>query len=158
MARQDKKDLRVVVAANIKIKMQTLGIDSYKELSALADVSPSMVSTILGGKTSPRVDTIQRIAGADIEIVTDRIVVEILTLITQIGRIKRTGIICIAGEIPVGILKIIHFYSEVRVREIPEHEIRQFDPALRSFVNLNTPEERKLAASLDVLSSVRKPS
>ena len=64
----------------------------------------------------------------------------------------------IARSIEAGILKIIHFYSEVRVREIPEHEIRQFDPALRSFVNLNTPEERKLATSLDVLSPARKSS
>jgi len=64
MARQDKTDLRVVVAANIKMKMSQLGIESYKQLSALANVSPSMVSTILGAKTSPRIDTIQRIAGA----------------------------------------------------------------------------------------------
>lgn len=71
---------------------------------------------------------------------------------------RRTCLPPIEHSIEAGILKIIHFYSEVRVREIPEHEIRQFDPALRSFVNLNTPEERKLAASLDVLSSVRKPS
>ena len=64
MARQDKVDLRSIVAANIKMKMKLLGIDSYKELSRLSDVAPSMVSTIMGGKTSPRVDTIQRIAGA----------------------------------------------------------------------------------------------
>lgn len=62
MARQDKTDLRVVVAANIKMKMDQLGIESYKELSTISNVSPSMVSTILGAKTSPRVDTIQRIA------------------------------------------------------------------------------------------------
>ena len=64
MARQDKTDLRGVVAANIKAKMETLGIGSYKELAILADVTQSMISTILGAKTSPRVDTIQRIAQA----------------------------------------------------------------------------------------------
>ena len=64
MARQDKIELRCIVAANIKVKMDQLGIESYKELSTLSDVSPSMVSTILGGKTSPRIDTIQRMAEA----------------------------------------------------------------------------------------------
>ena len=64
MPRQDKTDLRAIVAANIKLKMSQLGIESYKELSRLADVSPSMVSTILGTKTSPRVDTVYRIAQA----------------------------------------------------------------------------------------------
>ncbi|MFC2095124.1 molybdenum cofactor guanylyltransferase [Candidatus Bipolaricaulota bacterium] len=62
----------------------------------------------------------------------------------------------IERSIEAGILKIIRFYSEVRVCEIPEHVIRQFDPNLRSFVNLNTPEERKLAASPDVLGSARE--
>ncbi|MFC2105293.1 molybdenum cofactor guanylyltransferase [Candidatus Bipolaricaulota bacterium] len=47
----------------------------------------------------------------------------------------------IARSIEGGILKIIHFYREVRVREIREQEIRKFDPNLRSLVNLNTPAE-----------------
>lgn len=54
----------------------------------------------------------------------------------------------ITRSIEGGNLKIIHFYDEMRVREIPEHEIREFDPDLHSFMNLNTPAERKLAASL----------
>ena len=45
---------------------------------------------------------------------------------------------------------VVHFYSEVRVREIREQEIREFDPILRSFVNLNTPTDRNNAASLDI--------
>ncbi len=56
----------------------------------------------------------------------------------------------IARSIEDGIMKIVHFYSEVRVREIREQEIREFDPILRSFVNLNTPTDRKNAASLDI--------
>jgi len=56
----------------------------------------------------------------------------------------------IARSIEHGILKIVHFYTEVRVREIREQEIREFDPNLRSFVNLNTPADRQLAASLDI--------
>jgi len=59
----------------------------------------------------------------------------------------------ISRSIAGGILKIVHFYHEVRVREIPEQEIREFDPMLRSFVNLNTPAERKLSASFDAAKS-----
>jgi len=59
----------------------------------------------------------------------------------------------IARSIEGGIMKIIHFYPEVRVREITEQEIREFDPNLRSFVNLNTPTDRKYAASFDVSKS-----
>lgn len=40
-----------------------------------------------------------------------------------------------------GIFKIIAFYSEVRVRRIPEDVVRQFDPQLLSFFNTNTPAE-----------------
>lgn len=64
MARQDKIELRSIVAANIKLKMTALGIESAKSLSRLADVSPSMISTILATKTTARIDTIQRIAEA----------------------------------------------------------------------------------------------
>ncbi len=59
----------------------------------------------------------------------------------------------IGRSIEGGILKIIPFYREVRVREIHEQEIREFDPNLRSFVNLNTPVDRKHAASFDVSKS-----
>ena len=64
MARQDKKDLRLAVAVNIRSKMGQAGIRTLAELATLARISPSMVSDILNGKTSPRVDTIQRIAEA----------------------------------------------------------------------------------------------
>ncbi len=38
-------------------------------------------------------------------------------------------------------LKAISFYGKVRLRFVEEDEVRRFDPALRSFVNVNTPEE-----------------
>jgi len=38
-------------------------------------------------------------------------------------------------------LKATGFYGEVRLRFVEEDEVRRFDPALRSFVNVNTPEE-----------------
>lgn len=56
----------------------------------------------------------------------------------------------IGRSIEDGILKIVHFYREVRVLEIPEQDIREFDPMLRSFVNLNTPADQQLAGSLDI--------
>ena len=55
----------------------------------------------------------------------------------------------IERSIEGGILKIVPFYREVQVCEICQQEIRKFDPTLRSFVNLNTPVDRKHAISLD---------
>ena len=40
-----------------------------------------------------------------------------------------------------GDLKIIDFFHRVKKREIPPEEILPFDPQLRSFLNLNTPED-----------------
>lgn len=47
----------------------------------------------------------------------------------------------IERQLQEGILKVIGFFSEVRVRRIPEAEVRQFDPHLLSFFNANTPDE-----------------
>jgi len=45
-----------------------------------------------------------------------------------------------------GKMRVISFFDEVRVRVIEEPELRTVDPALRSFTNVNTPEE--LAAAI----------
>jgi molybdopterin-guanine dinucleotide biosynthesis protein A len=45
-------------------------------------------------------------------------------------------------------LKIIDFYSSVRTREVPESVLREIDPDLRSFLNVNTPEDLELARTL----------
>ncbi len=49
-------------------------------------------------------------------------------------------------------LKVIGFFSDVRVREVTGEEIDQFDPERLSFFNVNTPEDlekaRQLAAEL----------
>ena len=36
--------------------------------------------------------------------------------------------------------RIVGFFPQVRVRPIPENDLRRHDPALRSFFNVNTPE------------------
>jgi molybdopterin-guanine dinucleotide biosynthesis protein A len=38
-------------------------------------------------------------------------------------------------------LKIINFFQQVRVRYIEEMEIKEFDPHMRSFINVNTEEQ-----------------
>ena len=45
-----------------------------------------------------------------------------------------------------GRMRVISFFDEVRVRRLPEELLRGIDPTLRSFTNVNTPEE--LAAAL----------
>jgi molybdopterin-guanine dinucleotide biosynthesis protein A len=50
-------------------------------------------------------------------------------------------------------LKVIGFFSDVRVREVAGEEIDQFDPHRYSFVNVNTPEDleeaQRLATEVD---------
>jgi molybdopterin-guanine dinucleotide biosynthesis protein A len=41
--------------------------------------------------------------------------------------------------------RIIAFFGEVRVREVSAAEVQAVDPALRSFTNLNTPEDLERA-------------
>jgi len=44
--------------------------------------------------------------------------------------------------------KVTSFYPDVVIREIPENVLRQTDPDLRSFTNINTPKQLPLLARL----------
>ncbi len=58
---------------------------------------------------------------------------------------------CLASmerSLAAGKLRVISFFDEVRVQAIEERELRVADPTLRSFTNVNTPEE--LASALRV--------
>uniref|UniRef100_A0A7C5RSJ3 Probable molybdenum cofactor guanylyltransferase n=1 Tax=Thermomicrobium roseum TaxID=500 RepID=A0A7C5RSJ3_THERO len=44
-----------------------------------------------------------------------------------------------------GEFKIIGFFPEVRVRRVPETELRRYDPELLSFLNANTPDAYRWA-------------
>jgi molybdopterin-guanine dinucleotide biosynthesis protein A len=44
--------------------------------------------------------------------------------------------------------RVVSFYPQVRLRAVPPEEIRRHDPFLRSFINVNTPQEW-LAAQQD---------
>src|SRR5688572_20741805 len=46
-----------------------------------------------------------------------------------------------------GKMRVISFFPEVRVREIPEADLRALDPDLRSLTNVNTPEELAAATA-----------
>jgi molybdopterin-guanine dinucleotide biosynthesis protein A len=45
-------------------------------------------------------------------------------------------------------LKIIDFFRRVEVREVPPEEILPFDPDLKAFLNINTPEDLNKIAAL----------
>lgn len=45
-------------------------------------------------------------------------------------------------------LKILNFYDHVRVKKIPEKQLRRVDPDLLSFFNVNTPEDFAHAAQI----------
>jgi molybdopterin-guanine dinucleotide biosynthesis protein A len=46
----------------------------------------------------------------------------------------------IEGLINSGIYQVFRFFNEVSVRYVDEDEVRMFDPDLRSFLNINSPE------------------
>jgi molybdopterin-guanine dinucleotide biosynthesis protein A len=54
----------------------------------------------------------------------------------------------IQRQLARGELKIARFFDRVRVRQVPEDEVRRFDPDLRSFFNINTPEDLAQALAL----------
>jgi len=45
-------------------------------------------------------------------------------------------------------LKIVNFFQQVRVRYIEEMEIREFDPDMRSVINVNTAEEMEAVRNI----------
>ncbi len=47
----------------------------------------------------------------------------------------------ILSAISTGQRRAISFFSDVKVRKVGLGEIRRFDPGLRSFINVNTPED-----------------
>jgi molybdopterin-guanine dinucleotide biosynthesis protein A len=47
----------------------------------------------------------------------------------------------IANQLAEGQLKVSHFFSKVRIKKVPEIRLRQVDPELKSFFNINTPED-----------------
>ena len=54
----------------------------------------------------------------------------------------------IEAQLRVDDFKIIHFFNQVRVREIPVAQLAPHDPDLLSFLNVNTPKELARAERL----------
>jgi molybdopterin-guanine dinucleotide biosynthesis protein A len=46
-----------------------------------------------------------------------------------------------ANQLAEGKLKVSHLFSKVRIKEVSEIRLRQVDPELKSFFNINTPED-----------------
>lgn len=51
----------------------------------------------------------------------------------------------IRRSLAAGIKKIIHFYNEVKVKAVPEEEIKRFDEEGLCFFNINTPADLERA-------------
>jgi molybdopterin-guanine dinucleotide biosynthesis protein A len=64
---------------------------------------------------------------------------------------RRTCLPFIEQRLKADDLRVMGFYSEVRIRYVRRAELAEFDPQFHSFINVNTPEEwadaEKLAAS-----------
>jgi molybdopterin-guanine dinucleotide biosynthesis protein A len=57
------------------------------------------------------------------------------------GAYRRTCLSAIETAIGAGRRRIISFFPHVRVRYVAPEDVMPFDPELRSFRNINTPEE-----------------
>src|SRR5262249_5845140 len=53
----------------------------------------------------------------------------------------KTGLPAMEQALGSGKMRVISFFPDVRVRVIEASELRTVDPELRSFTNVNTPEE-----------------
>jgi molybdopterin-guanine dinucleotide biosynthesis protein A len=60
----------------------------------------------------------------------------------------RSCLPAIVARLERGERRVISFLPDVRTRRVEEAELRTVDPALRSFVNANTPEEWQAALAL----------
>lgn len=47
----------------------------------------------------------------------------------------------IERALAAGKMRVVSFFGDVRIRALEEHDLRPVDPELRSFTNVNTPEE-----------------
>ncbi len=61
---------------------------------------------------------------------------------------RRSAIPVIATALERNELKVTRVYEYLRLRTVPEEEVRAVDPDLSSFINLNTPHELPLLARL----------
>lgn len=58
---------------------------------------------------------------------------------------RRTCLAAMEAALARGDMRVISFFSDVRVRDVSPDEVRAVDPELACFVNLNTPEELEQA-------------
>jgi len=58
---------------------------------------------------------------------------------------SRRCLTAIRSHLKLNDLKVRNFLSEVKCKHLSEDLIRRYDPALLSFLNLNTPEMLELA-------------
>ena len=76
------------------------------------------------------------------DVVVPRVGGEIQTLHAVYAR---TCLPAMERALASGRLRVISFFDDVRVREVTEDELRAADPELRSFTNVNTPDELEAA-------------
>jgi molybdopterin-guanine dinucleotide biosynthesis protein A len=61
---------------------------------------------------------------------------------------RRSCLEAVAARLAAGDRQMISFFADVRMRVVRTDEIRRFDPDLRSFFNVNTPEDWRAAEQM----------
>lgn len=61
---------------------------------------------------------------------------------------RRSCLPAVAAKLAAGERQVLCFYGDVRIRAVPPSELQDYDPALISFFNVNTPEEWTRAQGL----------
>ncbi len=144
---------RVVLVVKERSKFQDLDVDIVEDL--LPDRSP-LVGIFTALKTTDRPETL--ILGGDMPLLKEevlRILIkdfeEPVTLFSTNGKIQTLVGIYSKGVLGLmedylrrGGRSIIGFLEEVKFKVVPDQKVREVDPELVSFTNLNTKEDLKL--------------
>ncbi len=72
------------------------------------------------------------------------------------GAYRRTCLPAVEETLAAGERSLLQLFSRIRVREVPTALLREWDPPLRSYVNINSPADLARAQALASSSDARK--
>jgi molybdopterin-guanine dinucleotide biosynthesis protein A len=132
-----RHELSIAVACD----MPFLNTDLLRYLASLADEADAVVPDLSESSTSPQT-TPPLLQGEG------RVKAKQLDLHPLHAVYRRACLAPIEAQLHAGDLRMMGFFAQVRTRYVNRADIVRYDPALRSFFNVNTPEEWAVAESL----------
>ncbi len=138
--------------------LQRMGVRTVEDLYPLRCPLVGIYSGLCAARTD-----LTFVVACDMPFVKPRLVRHLLSLAAEVDAAvpivngyyeplctayRKSAIPVIQESLDLGTLKVTGIYEHLRVREVSEHIVRQIDPELSSFVNLNTPRRLELLSRL----------